>query len=128
MAKKTVAEIQDIAKQIKTKRIVIYPWVHLSEEPSSPRFALELLLLGIPPRKREFRQSKAAGSQELILDGVQAFGAGVAAHLLTGTDRPVRDISIRTGFHDSSHLNRHFLAHHGLTPRSFRKATARPAA
>lgn len=52
---------------------------------------------------------------------------GVAAQLLTGTDWPVGDIAIRTGFHDSSHLNRHFLAHHGLTPRSFRKATARTA-
>jgi AraC-like DNA-binding protein len=50
---------------------------------------------------------------------------GVAARLLSATDRPVKDIAVRTGFHDGSHLHRHFLAHHGLTPRMFRKAIAR---
>jgi AraC-like DNA-binding protein len=44
----------------------------------------------------------------------------VAAHLLRGTDLSVRDIAIRTGFHDSSHLHRHFRTHHHLTPRTFR--------
>lgn len=46
----------------------------------------------------------------------------VAAHLLRGTDLPVRDIAIRTGFHDSSHLHHHFVSHYQRTPRAFRTA------
>jgi len=40
-AKKAVEEIEDIANQVKEKRIVVYPFVHLSNTPSSPDIALK---------------------------------------------------------------------------------------
>lgn len=41
IAKKTVSEIENIAGQIKEKKIVVYPFVHLSSTPSSPDVALK---------------------------------------------------------------------------------------
>jgi threonyl-tRNA synthetase len=38
-----VNDILDVAKQVKAKRYVIYPYVHLSSNPSSPQLALSLL-------------------------------------------------------------------------------------
>ncbi|MAH42728.1 threonine--tRNA ligase [archaeon] len=53
IAVKAVEEIDGVAKQIAQKKIVVYPWVHLSHNPSSPGPALtcvkqieELLNLG----------------------------------------------------------------------------------
>jgi len=43
IAKKTVAEIENIAGQVKEKKIVLYPFVHLSSTPSSPDIALKTL-------------------------------------------------------------------------------------
>ena len=38
-----VKNIKDVAKQVKTKNIVLYPYVHLSNNPSSPELAMEIL-------------------------------------------------------------------------------------
>src|SRR3989344_4675955 len=40
---KTVAEIKKVAEQVKTKTIVVYPFVHLTSRPSKPAFALDAL-------------------------------------------------------------------------------------
>jgi len=42
-AERAVAEIEDIAGQIKERRIVVYPFVHLSSTPSSPDVALKVV-------------------------------------------------------------------------------------
>ncbi len=42
-AKKAIAEIEKVAEEVKAKKIVIYPWVHLSNEPAAPSDALSLL-------------------------------------------------------------------------------------
>ena len=42
-AERTVDEIEDIAGQIGEKKIVVYPFVHLSSHPSSPDVALKVL-------------------------------------------------------------------------------------
>ena len=39
----SIAEIQKIANQVKTKKIVIYPWVHLTSEPATPTHAIKIL-------------------------------------------------------------------------------------
>jgi len=39
----TAGEIRNVAKQVETKRIVIYPFVHLTASPSKPQVALHLL-------------------------------------------------------------------------------------
>jgi threonyl-tRNA synthetase len=42
-AKNLVKNIKDIASQVKEKRIVLYPYVHLSNSPSAPKTALQVL-------------------------------------------------------------------------------------
>ncbi len=43
VAGRTVDAIKETAKQVKAKRIVLYPYVHLSQEPSDPGTALKVL-------------------------------------------------------------------------------------
>lgn len=40
---RTVDEIEDVAYQVTAKKIVLYPWVHLTSTPASPNFALSAL-------------------------------------------------------------------------------------
>ncbi len=40
---KAASEIKDVAKQVETKKIVLYPFVHLTTTPSKPQLALHLL-------------------------------------------------------------------------------------
>ncbi len=42
-ASNAVSEIKDVAKQVETKKIVVYPFVHLTANPSKPQIALHLL-------------------------------------------------------------------------------------
>ncbi|MBW2980847.1 threonine--tRNA ligase [Candidatus Woesearchaeota archaeon] len=43
VAKRLVAEVKDIAKQVKSERVVLYPYVHLTNNPSNPKTAIEVL-------------------------------------------------------------------------------------
>ncbi len=43
VSQKAVNEVEDIAKQIGEKNIVLYPWVHLSDNPSRPDVAIRVL-------------------------------------------------------------------------------------
>lgn len=43
LVKNLVANIKDISRQVKCKKIVLYPYVHLTNEPSKPDFALRVL-------------------------------------------------------------------------------------
>ncbi|NHJ46600.1 MAG: threonine--tRNA ligase [Asgard group archaeon] len=43
VGQKVVTEIEDIAKQVSTTNIVLYPWVHLSDDPSRPDIAVRVL-------------------------------------------------------------------------------------
>ncbi|MFC1648929.1 threonine--tRNA ligase [Nanoarchaeota archaeon] len=43
VASQLVSEIKDVADKVKTKSIVLYPYVHLSSEPSKPATALHVL-------------------------------------------------------------------------------------
>ncbi len=40
---KAVAEVESVSEQVDTKNIVLYPWVHLSDNPSRPDVALRVL-------------------------------------------------------------------------------------
>ncbi len=44
-AKRTVDEIIKVADELKVKNIVIYPWVHLTSNPSRPDIALKIMRL-----------------------------------------------------------------------------------
>ncbi|MBI4149188.1 threonine--tRNA ligase [Candidatus Woesearchaeota archaeon] len=43
VARRYVHEVADIASQVSAKKIVLYPYVHLSSTPSSPKTALQVL-------------------------------------------------------------------------------------
>ncbi|MBK5113155.1 MAG: threonine--tRNA ligase [Candidatus Heimdallarchaeota archaeon] len=43
ISEKAVAEVESVSEQVKTKNIVLYPWVHLSDKPSRPDVALRVL-------------------------------------------------------------------------------------
>ncbi len=43
VVKKLVENVKDIANQVKAKKIVLYPYVHLTSKPSSPKTALQVL-------------------------------------------------------------------------------------
>ncbi|MEO2151389.1 MAG: threonyl-tRNA synthetase editing domain-containing protein, partial [Thermococcus sp.] len=43
VVEKAVAEIEDVAKQVKAERIFVYPFAHLSSELAKPDVALEVL-------------------------------------------------------------------------------------
>ncbi len=43
IAEKAVLEIEGVARQVSAKRLVVYPWVHLTSNPSSPDAALSIL-------------------------------------------------------------------------------------
>jgi len=43
VAEKAVSEIEDVAGKVSALRVVVYPWVHLTSNPSSPEAALSIL-------------------------------------------------------------------------------------
>lgn len=58
-AEKAVSEIKDVAEQVKTKKIVIYPFVHLTSKPAKPDDALEALKLIETMLKKDYAVSRA---------------------------------------------------------------------
>ncbi|MBU0627721.1 MAG: threonine--tRNA ligase [Nanoarchaeota archaeon] len=53
-AKALVKNIKNIAEQVKEKKIVLYPYVHLSSSPSDPKTALKVLDLAEAELKNDF--------------------------------------------------------------------------
>jgi threonyl-tRNA synthetase len=58
VAKNLVKEIGDVASQLKTNRIVLYPYVHLTSSPSSPKTALDVLNKAEALLKKEFEVTR----------------------------------------------------------------------
>lgn len=58
-AEKLVENIIDIAKQVKTKTIVLYPYVHLSSTPAQPSVALSVLKEAEEKLKKQFKVTRA---------------------------------------------------------------------
>lgn len=58
VAKNLVKEIKDVASQVKTRRIVLYPYVHLTSSPSSPKTALDVLNKAEKLLQKEFEVTK----------------------------------------------------------------------
>ncbi len=59
VAKSLEKEVSDVAKEVKTKKIVLYPWVHLTSEPSSPGSALEVMKLAEKKLSKKFEVIRA---------------------------------------------------------------------
>jgi len=57
--KKLVENVEDIAKQVKIKTIVLYPYAHLSSNLASPEIAEEILREGEKELKKKFKVVRA---------------------------------------------------------------------
>ena len=59
IVKKYLAEIKDIAKQVKTENIVLYPYAHLSSSLSNPQTAEEVMKEAEKKLKKDFKVTRA---------------------------------------------------------------------
>jgi len=59
ISKRLTQEIKDIAKQVKAKNIVLYPYAHLSNSLSSPQLALEVLKETEKLLSKDFKVTRA---------------------------------------------------------------------
>ncbi len=59
VVKKLVKEVKDIAKQVKTRKIVLYPYAHLSSDLGSPKTALHILKDSEKALKKDFSVYRA---------------------------------------------------------------------
>lgn len=63
--------------------------------------------------KRKFHQTPLRYITQIRIDA--------ACQLLAGTDLPISQIALQTGFYDQSHFTHQFVRHKGLTPSRFRE-------
>ncbi len=56
---KLIKEVSDVAEQVKTKRIVLYPYAHLSKNLASPNFALDTLKTAEKELSKEYEVLRA---------------------------------------------------------------------
>lgn len=80
-AKQCVEHIQDIAKQVKEKNIVLYPYVHLTNSPSNPKTALQVLDGVEKTLKKEFEVHRSP------FGWYKAFNIKVKGHPLSELSR-----------------------------------------
>lgn len=59
VVQKLIDNIKDIASQVKTKTVVLYPYVHLSSTPASPTVALKVLKDAEAKLKKDFKLTRA---------------------------------------------------------------------
>lgn len=71
--------------------------------------------------KQGFRQMFGTSVHALVLDS----RCEQAAQLLRRTDLAIKEVARQCGFSSTSHLARHFLPRHGLTPLRYRQAHPR---
>ncbi len=86
-SEKTVKEIEDVANQVKCKRIVLYPYVHLTSQPAQPSAAKEILAnIEKILRGKEYDVSAAPFGY------YKAFTVSVKGHPLAELSREIREI------------------------------------
>jgi threonyl-tRNA synthetase len=59
VAKRLVSEVKDIASQVKTDHIVLYPYVHLTNQPSNAKTALQVLDEAEKEIKKDFKVTRS---------------------------------------------------------------------
>ncbi len=86
MVNDLIKEIEDIAKQVKVKRIVLYPYVHLTSKPSSPRLAKQVLNKAFEKLKERYETYKAP------FGWYKAFTIKAKGHPLSELSREIRRV------------------------------------
>ena len=97
------------------RRVVDEIELHLSDHVSPPELAARL---GVSPSHLARRFKAETGhtiAQYATLERTHR-----AAHLLTSTDQPVRDIAAYVGYPDANYFAKAFRATHDITPTQFR--------
>jgi AraC family transcriptional regulator len=92
-----------------------YVHAHLAERISLQDLASSVALSRFHFARR-FRQSTGTSPHEFVL----AQRVERAATMLSRTDTPLREVALRCGFADQSHLTRVFKRHMGTTPGRYR--------
>lgn len=87
-----VKEIEEIAKQVKTNKIVLYPYVHLSNNPSSPEIAVEVL----DKTEKELKKIKGFSVVRAPFGYYKEFELKVKGHPLSELSREIR-VDMETG-------------------------------
>jgi len=59
IAERYVKEVKAVAKEVKADSIVIYPYVHLTSEPSSPQVAMDILKKVEKDLKKDFKENSS---------------------------------------------------------------------
>ena len=86
ISKKAVKEIKDACSQIGKKRIVLYPWVHLSSNPSSPKKAMKIFSqIKKDLEKEDFEVHKSP------FGWYKAFNISVKGHPLAELSREIKE-------------------------------------
>lgn len=80
-AKNLVLNIKDVASKVKEKRIVLYPYVHLTNNPSNPKTALQVLDSAEKELKKEFEVHRSP------FGWYKAFNIKVKGHPLSELSR-----------------------------------------
>jgi len=92
IAEKAVKEIEDVAKQVGTTTIVLYPWVHLSDNPARPDVALHVLKLIESSLKK-----KAYAITRAPFGWYKAFNIKCKGHPLSELSRSIGEVSGHEG-------------------------------
>jgi threonyl-tRNA synthetase len=97
----TVKEIENVAKEVKAKKIVIYPWVHLSNEPASPSDALKLLkeLEGALKKKYDVSRSPFGWYKSFTISCKGHPLSELSRDVKEEGKKPVKERKEGTGFH-----------------------------
>ncbi len=90
VAEKTAKEVADVAEQVKAKKIVLYPFVHLTSKPASPEIALAVL--------KETEKTLSANYEvyRAPFGWYKAFTIKCKGHPLAELSREVKDIEGET--------------------------------
>ena len=80
-----VDNIIDVSKQVKTKNIMLYPYVHLTNQPSSPEIALNVL-----KKAEEILKKKGYNVKRAPFGWYKAFEIKVKGHPLSELSRTIK--------------------------------------
>ena len=89
-AKEAVVEIENILNQIKERKVVIYPFVHLSSAPSSPERALETL-----KKMEEIMKKKGYDTYRAPFGWYKKFTISCKGHPLAEWSREIKKINTK---------------------------------
>ncbi|MGB9719039.1 MAG: threonine--tRNA ligase [Candidatus Anstonellales archaeon] len=85
-------EVEKVAEQVKTKNIVLYPYVHLTSNPASPSVAIEVLHEG-----EKLLKEKGYSVKHAPFGWYKAFTLKAKGHPLSELSREIREVAGKKG-------------------------------